>query len=293
MPLSLSERNPTLTARVDDAYERALLAQGELASGVGSVALDTIIDGDVAAAREQGNLGGSGLEAVTDPNIRTSFENTLLQSEQLFGRVNLTVPPVDRLAESGVDFAALGAAYERMDAAGLEPRLVLAPVMNTGEWSDLYRRLEADPGVNRNGGIKNGGLYIDSSVGSAWAELSSVPDTVPSTTTQDTAGGNVNWTLRLLPGTNRPTETSVAHNDPSYPDKPTVHEYLALQANLLQNGEEPIDDSTWTWLDGTFENGLRAPSGLWYSVGGQVRLRWGGVDNRLGNLGVRLPVWGE
>lgn len=292
MPLSLSQRNPDLIARVDDAYERALTAQGELAAGVGGVALDALIESDVTAAREQGTLAGSGLEAVTSPDTRAAFGETLTHAEQLFGRIGLSTPSAEQLAESGVDFAALGAAHERMERDGLEPRLVLAPSIRPDEWQDLYRDLESDTGVNAHGRIKNGGLYINDNVASAWTELSAVPDTVPAAIVPDNEGYRTKWTLRLVPGTNRPTETNVAHNDARYPDKPTVNEYLTLQADLLQSGEDPIDDSSYTWLNGTFDNDSQAPDGRWLPDGGQVGLDQAGVGYRSGYLGVRLPVWG-
>ncbi len=293
MPLSLHERNPTLTARVDDAYERALLAQGELASGVGSVALDNLIDGDVAAAREQGNLVGGGLEAVSNPDTRATFGETLTQSEQLFGRIGITVPTPEHLAANGVDFTTLGAVHERMSAEGLEPRLVLAPSLNTSDWQQLYSNLRADGTIVGNplkNQIDGDGLYIEDRIINTWDDLNGVPDNVP--VTLDTAiNGSCNWTLRLLPGTNRPSETNIAHNDPNYPDKPTVHEYLTLQANLLQAGEAPIDDSTWTWLDGTLENDSQAPNGRWYQDEGQVRLISFDARDRDGDIGMRPPVW--
>jgi hypothetical protein len=291
MPLSLSQRNPDLIQRVDDAYERALTAQGELASGVGGVALDALIESDVTAAREQGSLAGSGLETITDPDVRTTFSESLARTEQLFGRIGLTAPTPAELQASGVDFDALGAAHEQMERDGLEPQLVLAPSLGASEWEGLYSHLEADGSVNGSGRIKNGGLYINADVRAAWSEFGIVPDSVPVTMRRDTSG-ECNWTLRCVPGTNRPTETNVAHNDSRYPDKPTVHEYLSLQASLLQNGEDPIDNSTWTWLDGTFESGSQAPFGHWSPDGGRVGLDRVDVGGRVGSLGVRLPVWG-
>jgi hypothetical protein len=291
MPLSLSQRNPDLIARVDDAYERALTAQGELAAGVGGVALDALIEGDVTAAREQGSLAGSGLEAVTSPDTRAAFGETLTHAEQLFGRIGLATPSAEQLAESGVDFAALGAAHEQMERDGLEPRLVLAPSIRPDEWQQIYGVLEA--GNVSGGRIKNGGLWINDDIKAAWHDLSQVPETVPATVVPDNEGYRTAWTLRVIPGTNRPTETNITHNDPSYPDKPTVHEYLSLQASLLQNGEDPIDDSTYTWLNGTFADGSRAPFGFWDPGDGRVGLDRAGVGNRGDNLGVRLPVWGE
>jgi hypothetical protein len=293
MPLSLNERNPDLIARVDDAYERALTAQCELASGVGGVALDALIQDDIATAREQISLAGSGLEAITSPLTRMLFSESLKQSEELFAQLNLSTPTTEQLAMSGIDFAGIGAVYEQMLSKGLEPLIVLAPSIRPDEWQEIYRHLEADTKINATGRRRFGGLHINSSIASSWNELSKMSDAVPATVVPDETGYRTKWTLRIIPGTDRPTETGITHNDPRFPDKPTVHEYLALQANLLQRGQDPIDGSTHTWLSGTFENESHAPRGTGLSSEGQIELNQGEVDYQYINSGVRLPLWSE
>ena len=275
--------HPDLAA--DIATVEAWQAEHDPSAQVAATGIASVVH---AAVKEHATANP--LEAMS-PDASTSFAETLTRSEQLFARLNLTLPSPDQLVASGVDFAALGTAHERMSTEGLEPRFVLAPSLNTGDWQQLYAELEADQSVNQDGRIKSGGLYIDDTVSSAWDTLSDVPDSVP-VTLNSAAEGSCNWTLRLIPGTNRPTETNIAHNDPNYPDKPTVHEYLTLQASLLQAGEDPIDDSTWTWLNGMFENDSQAPVGRWNPDDGRVGLSYDDVGDRDDSLGVRLPVWG-
>ena len=284
-PYTLQEVTALQTEALSRQSPEALAAAGaDLGALAAAAALSNEQAGRIVTA--------AGIEAIADPDARASLETAFDRTEQLFGRVRLTPPTAEQLTQNGVDLAALGVQHERMTREGLEPAWVLAPILETGHWKQLYGNLEQDSTLNHNGRIKAGGLYIDDDLSAAWSSLCDLPPTLPVTPLEVPGQATSSWTLRLIPATNGPTETNITHNDPSYPDKPTVHEYLTLQATRLQANEDPLDNSTWTWLSGTVPDGSRAPVGDWGPDGGQVKLGRIDVDYRLGNLGVRLPVWG-
>ena len=295
MPLSLQDRNPELVARVDDAYERARSAAGEVAQELGGATLNAVLAADVAEAKEAGTLATGGVEAITDPEIRRIFGQSFAAHEQLFRRANLNIPSPDELAEAGIDISQLAVKFAEERQAGHEPELVLAPVMPLNWWKSIYTSLQDDVQGNR---VKDGGLYIYDTVRDNWDSLNTVPQNTPATLIDAASkghyqdSGNYQWTLRVIPGTNKPTEVNVRHDDQNYPNKPTVGEYLTLQATRLQDpNSEPIDNGTYTWLDGTMNNGSRAPCGRWYPDDGRVFLFDGVVDFSVDYLGVRSPVW--
>ena len=293
MPLSLSQRNPKLVAQVDEAYERARLSAGETARGLGGTSLDAVLAADVAEAKEAGTLTGSGLEAITSPETRAAFETALANTERLFARIGLVAPTAEQLRASGIDLAQLATRFEAM-GVGAKPELVIAPRLGVENWKRIFQGLQDDQAINRSGRIKNGGLYIDADVAKNW-DSPSFQDTGSAPQCETDAGLSglgTQWTVRIISGTETPTQTNVRHDDPNYPNKPTVNEYLTLQGVRLMNPDtEPIDSDTYTWLNGSFKDDSRAPCGVWYSGGGRVVLYWSGVGNANGSLGVRLPVW--
>jgi len=292
MPLPLSTRNPELIARVGDAYERARMSAGETARELGNTSLDAVLAADVAQAKEAGTLagnGGSGLEVITHPETRVAFETALAATEQLFARIGLVAPTAEQLTASGIDLVQLAAQFEQMDPSSM-PEIVIAPQLSVGQWKQTFKALHDDQTINQTGRIKNDGLYIADDVAHNWDSLGQSPAGVPTTTTAAGTDPATTWTVRIIPGTDKPSTTNVPHNDPNYLDKPIVHEYLTLQATRLQDPtQEPIDSNTWTWLNGTMNAGSQAPFGIWRSDEGRVRLNWRGVGFSSGILGVRLP----
>jgi hypothetical protein len=236
-------------------------------------------------------------------DFRDKLTDTYQTTEKLFARIGLVPPPFDvmTLAKAGIDPLHLGNEYNRMHQEGRQPELVLSPLMTSSQWRNVYRRLTADTAIPNNPLKEQDdghGLYINDEVNAAWDDLNFIPGGVPVINTDTIAAAP--WTLRVIPGTPKPTQTNIDH-DGNYKDgtqlpnvaHPTVNEYLTLQATLIQNGEPPIDAQTWSWLDGTFgDNNSQAPRGGWYPDSGQVGLGCFGVDLRDVDLGVRVPVWG-
>jgi hypothetical protein len=234
------------------------------------------------------------------------FRNKLVAShqatEELFARIGLTTPPINvimSLARAGADPLHLGNEYNRMHQEGHQPELVLSPRLPSAQWRNVYTSLTADPAIPNNPLKEQDdghGLYINNEVEAAWDNLDFVPEGVLVIN---------DWTLRLIPGTPKPTQMDIDHAG-NYKDgsgqimqfqgvgHPTVNEYLTLQAIRIQSGQSPIDAQTWSWLDGTFgNNGSRAPDGRWNSGRGRVVVGCNGVGFRSGRLGVRVPVGGK
>ena len=83
MPFSLSQRDPILHAEALSAFERATLSQyhhEDITRSVGgsALALPDILAAKVKEAEEAGALPGqTGLEKITDPEVREVFERSL------------------------------------------------------------------------------------------------------------------------------------------------------------------------------------------------------------------------
>ena len=166
------------------------------------------------------------------------------------------------------------------------------------------------------------GLFINPDIATNWTGLSQEarannPGTNLLQSNPD--GSFVIWQVMVLPTADKQAggiATNTSHNlvalgstlpqqehvakqaDPTRPPmtQNNVHiplqAYLTLQADRLQRDIPPIDHDTWTWANGTYYNGLRAPAVYWLPIYGQVRLGYSDVDRSYVYLGVRLPVWG-
>jgi len=291
---------PYTLAEVTSLHETALSRQSPEALAAAGADLGALAAATALRHEQAGRLAqpvAEGLDGIENPAVRDSFEQTWDQAEQLFERISLVPPDPEQFETAGVDFARLANEYERMKDEGLEPEIVIAPQnLSLEDAKRLYAHLTDDTAIPNNP-LKQqsdgNGLWVNDDVAAAW-------NTLVSTAPRDTDGiepphhldnGGYAWTIRLIPGTDKPTDTNVDHatNDAVHP---TMSEYLTLQATRIQTGRPPVDGSTYTWLNGTFGDGNgQAPRGRWDSGDGQVRVGWGGVGNRHDVLGSRLPVW--
>ena len=297
----------SLEQQLAAAYERNVasgLVETTVTESLASVAAAAVAQAQATAPetpRPTANL---------DPTFQSVAETALDSTATLLERIGITTPTLAEFASSGdVAFGLLSRGYEAMQETNLEPQVVFSPVLSLEQWRDLYQRLQADSSVNHDGRIKNGGLYIDDNIRSNWEGLQPSED--------DTVEINgLSWQVLVLPGTNKPPQVNIVHNghdvnglngalaeqatdtgvpeDELTPDKihPTIAAYLTAQASKLQSGESPLDNATYTWLSGTFQDASQVPDGYWDPGNGRVGLLWVGVGILNGALGVRLPVWG-
>jgi hypothetical protein len=219
--------------------------------------------------------------------------------------MELAAPSVEQFMQAGVDFGHLASEYERMEIAGLQPEMVVTPVLpvvptdsTSGSWSELYESLTSDKTIPNNplqARDDGKGLYVNDDVRGAATELYDSERSLVS-------GSDIHsvddwaWTIALIPTTAKPQELSTPHTDKETDtlssQHATISQYLTLQATRIQAGETPVDADTYTWLAGTFENGAQAPRGSWFSGDGQVVVSWNRVGDQNDGIGVRLPVWG-
>ncbi len=297
----------SLTEQLTAAYER------NTATGL-AVPLPDSLATIAAAAVAEAQARTPDVQPLTGltPEFQATAETAHNTYTQLFERVGINIPSLHEFAAAGIDFNRLGTAHDAIKRLGSQPELVFAPSNFTrGGWEDLYRNLQYDTAVNADGRIKDGGLYIDGDVVTNWNKLN--------TDHHALAIDGVDWQVLVLPGGNQPPIVNIDHNGKDGRKvsrelqeqaarlgiasgdlvaanmHPTIASYLALQAGRLQNNEEPIDSSKWTWLEGEFgdPSNLQAPRGRWFPVDGQVGLDWCNVGRRGGVLGARLPVWGN
>jgi hypothetical protein len=314
----------SLSEQLTAAYQRNL--EGGVATPSAGDSLLSVAATAVAEARATAASDEVVPLAGLSPEFGDLLASKHRQAELLFGRISVDVPSMTEFARAGFDLPKLDRSFEAMTRKGLAPELVLAPVLPQEQWVALFQDLQDDPSVNHDNRIQNGGLYIDNDVSSHWDELEATDHTtsldgqdwqvlvVPGTpkppvlnvdhTGSDgkaapsrmKLGRRVSGSALAEQLTNQATELGLNPESLTADNlHPTISAYLSLQAAQLEAAQPPLDASTWSWLHGTFDASgtLRAPSGRWSSVVGQVGLGWYGVDNRSGHLGVRLPVWGE
>ena len=291
MPFSLSQRDPILHAEALSAFERATLSQyhhEDITRSVGgsALALPDILAAKVKEAEEAGALPGqTGLEQITDPEVREVFERSLETTEAIYAKGpnfrGFDVPGYGEFTD--VNFAYLGEQFQRMEIEGLEPQVLITPQLSKQDTISLFSDRTKDDNV-----LRQGGLWVNDKItDTIWDELN-VPDAnQPTLTTPD---GTV-WTITLTSGTQKPQNLKMSHNDLKAMNVPllTISQYTRLQLGNIQEGRPPVDGNTWTWLSGTFSAGAAAPYGFWDPGGGQVDVYWSGVGLRGGYLGSRSP----
>ena len=285
--------NPGIATRLERAYVRNVevgrVPGVALASELGAKSLASEIMANAADAKNRGGVGLAGFDQLLNDDTKRDFEESFAATELLFEPLGLVVPTSEQCVDAGIDLAALGAAYERMQDEGLEPAIVLSPVLGISSWRQLYQNLAKEQvGTDS---LKDDGLQVDETVAACWDKLARQPvDDIKASISPD---GTLDWSLRLIPATRRPTDVMVDHNH-NHAKHPTVCEYLSLQAVRIQALEQPIDGIYSTWLNGTVnDNGTAplAPFVYWDSIGGCINIFATVPDFKAAEQGTRMPVW--
>ncbi|MFZ1258511.1 MAG: hypothetical protein WAQ25_03515, partial [Candidatus Saccharimonas sp.] len=225
-------------------------------------------------------------------------------TERFFGRAGITMPTTQEFVDAGINFEDIATVYAQEKDAGHEPQLVItANGLPLEAWHRGYQALQDDPGVNTLGvdgapRIRGGGLHVNDSIITHWSDLtdlSHLPGAGANSRVMTHQG--IPWTIRIIPGTIYPTETSVDH---AYKEAqhPTISDYLTMRAIRYELGEAPVDRlkekaSSFpyaTWLAGDLANGACAPTGSSNNDGSQVHLLSTYRDLRPTTLGVRPVV---
>lgn len=272
--------NPEITREVGRAYEsnfNTIHATDGSAIDISIHSLGDTIKKDTAGSAGKYNSWLGGFEAFSNPELTQAFEDTFTETEEFFGRIGIDIPTPEQCDAAGINLRALGTAFERMQAEGLEPAIVLAPDLTMASWESLYKSLAHDPAVNNDGRIKGDGLITSCGVGSEWDEdlTSKTPSDVPTVTLMG-ANGSISWSLRIMTSLPFGNKRQVPHED-TEGIYPTVCEHLTLQAIRIQTHEEPINNGFIgaDWLSGEVANRFNEhwiPCAFWSNMKGSVEL---------------------
>ncbi len=281
---------PGLDAELEAAYRRNVDAGTANPEDVASGGLAAVLAQELAQQ-------GAGKEGGGPPSAMEAYYNGALSAaERLFPKSSIWLPEVMDATVESVDWQRLEKAYDVMNRNGWSPQVILSPPsMGIKFWRDIYKNLPS---------TKDGGLYLYDDVEGAWGEIE--------------RGDEGRWTVSVIAGMQEPILKNVSHNlqegegdykkviDVAWQELdvassgaldfrstyPTLSEYLTLQALNLQNGTDPIDAQTATWLNGEFDKGSKAPCAYWGPADGRVYVGWGGPGSRDGDIGVRPAVRG-
>ena len=282
---------PELVTKVAEAYDRNQKNRaGAFADDISARSLADVIKANIAGAKNRDSATRAGFDQLSNLHTREIFESSFAMSDQLFSRIGLTIPTPEQCIDAGINLGIVGTVYERMSKSGLKPEIVLSPVLSIDSWLKLYGNLEYYNTASMIGLLRNEVLFIAPSAARSWDELTILPSCVPAI---DSCDADITWSLRLIPGTSEPTVPEVDHLY-NHGTHPTVSEYLSLQANRLQVGQDPIDCRSNTWLNGQYTDrfGTRyAPMGFWNSVERSVGIRGLAPDPQFSTPGARPPEW--
>jgi len=274
-----------------------------------------------AAPDQLGDLAAQAGAEVLGTSWETAQEAHAAATELFSRHGGVPVPELGEFASAGVEFARLKDSYEAMEAAGLRPEFILAPVnLHLQVWQDIYSGLREWQDQNRPSSafrLKNqsdgDGLWVNDAVKNNWLSLSDQAFNTPGATTMG-SDGVVAWKALVVPAASK-AEGGLAVNtsydlsaatldaqaatigvDPSSLTPENAHmpigAYLTLQAEHILQDEPLLDSDTWTWNAGTYDSGSRAPASGWDSDRGQVYVYYVVVGGSDDYVGARLPVWG-
>jgi hypothetical protein len=282
---------------------------------------------DKEAIDRAANSAPSGQDKLSNPDIKLRFGQSLDSSIELFSRFVLLAPPsMEQFIAAGTDFNRLVDTIEHLESKGREAAILFTPIMplalgsnslnvlkNQRSFRNLYKQLTEDKTIPNNplknyednGEGEGPGLWVDSEVYQLSQELydQELHIAQNSQNTHYVEQDDMLWTVSVVDATPKPSLLNLDHEasldaiQAEYPDAEhiSLSQYLTLQAIRLQDGQPPIDGSTWSWTNQTFtgnDGSARAVCVNWYSDVGQVSVNWGGVGDRSSSLGARLSVWG-
>ena len=137
------------------------------------------------------------LERVEGKELVDQYKTAFEASEYLFGLVGEKIPSLEdpRLTEA---LKRLKPTFEVLKSMNLEPEIVIYPRHRSLDWwKQVGAKLQADPTINKDGRIKNGGLYVYDTIANNWDSFTN-PNRQP-----------VEWTLQVSSATEAPFITSV------------------------------------------------------------------------------------
>lgn len=283
------------------------------------------------ASPESGSLDqlGSSKEAKhfsdTVKSAHTATAELMKVTGAAFGELPLLSSPEFK----NIDWQRLLEASKVYEQLGIPATVVFAPsnrpLDGANGWRAFFSNLRqwqdtANPGTSYK--LKHqadgDGLWVSDTVANEWDtridqsptapqwEVSIVPSTDTPTVTQVSydstdSQGNVPTSLSNLVAFLPPTPSSTPNQPPKLAGHPTPETILTIHALthyhnkthiITQSEQSPIDSNTYTWADGTLQNGAVGLVVDWFPGLGRVFLHGNVVGDRYHYLGVRPAVRG-
>ncbi|MDO4773903.1 MAG: hypothetical protein Q4A37_02155 [Candidatus Saccharibacteria bacterium] len=252
---------------------------------------------------EERHVGGSGLDAITNPEIKARFEQDYATYRRIFEGGDITLPTPEELASGGIDWVRLAELKETRP----DHDLVVAPLtLPLAELRQMVSSVTNDRGNIRNNPLKSyslskedsDGLWVNSTVVDHWDGIMAATAQewqLPVALVTKFADSPVSWTAFLLSSSQNPEHRGTSFQDMQQQNIPTtsIVGYITYQMKRIAEGLPPVDSNTWTWAQGEFrdmDGAACAPFVIWIPARGQVDVHWGRVGISLGIRGVRSPV---
>jgi hypothetical protein len=224
---------------------------------------------------------------IEDEAVRSRLDRALAAARSVASTAGLAMPEIEAFAEAGIDITALGEAMA--EDARLLP--VATPHGLGAEfWVRAFDEADGPLGAAPQ-------LFLAPEAQAEFATLGAVPLPAPpvvrAARTSVAAGsasqapGGVFWTLRLIPAGQRPAVLGLSHQHGPHVSLP---EMLMLQLMRFAHGEEPVDDSTFTWLAGELAGGRLAARHIYDAAEHAIRITCREVVSQGPHLGARPPV---
>ncbi|MDO4773900.1 MAG: hypothetical protein Q4A37_02140 [Candidatus Saccharibacteria bacterium] len=250
---------------------------------------------------EERHVGGSGLDAITNPEIKARFEQDYATYRRIFEGGDITLPTPEELASGGIDWVRLAELKETRP----DHDLVVAPLtLPLEEVRQIVSGVTNDTSIANNPLKKyasnkkdSDGLWVHSTVVDYWDDIMAATVQewqLPVVLVTKFADSPVSWTAFLLPNSQNPEHQGMPFEEMKQQGlkAPPIVGYITYQMKRIAEGLPPVDSTTGTWAVGEFRYNDTAgvPAAYWRSADGQVFVDWFRAGSSFNNLGVRSPV---
>ena len=294
-PFSIHNLNPGLVEEVESAYaknvEAGRVVDDKFTSDVAVGSLAEKVKQTTHKEHDAGEFYAKLKYSIENIDTLKSFVEAFSRETALFNRVNVDLPDIEQFTENAVDFENLARKYEDMEAENLEPMVVITPYeLELDTWRKLYDELSKDTLTQ----AENAGLEIADAAANQWDRLGMLTfiEHLPVTCLpgQTNNAGTPRWTIRIIPGTDAPQATGIMHKDLMKSRITTLPEYLTMQATRIGSGDQPIDRESYTWINGSLNNG-NAVMTKWQDHYASVAVYVMQETHVSDKIGTRIPQW--
>jgi hypothetical protein len=268
-------------------------------------AIDNLINLAAAKNQKSNNLNLSNqaiFETIPNPEVRTALESTLETAKAVYEHPDLEnphqVPDLQQFLDVGVDLIKLTDDYLEMQDNNLEPIIVIAPTLHASEQINVFNNLTKQGSAIPNNPLRKRSYNIigialtDSIEAHADAIFEQELDRTKSNLNIHSVTGatdQTTWSISIVPGTEEPQHMNTPHAA-NRGNHISFSTYLAMQAELIQQGKSPIDQYNLVWLEETIGR-TGATFVHFMSGGGFIRVDADSATSIDRVKGARLPVF--